>query len=111
LFSGGLKKQLGTRAPEPAEFLLAIAQNLEWAAGALRGNVAEPPGRVNIELASLVDTILEHQKEPLTQIELYEALDAACVDLPEDPEAFRLWLHRATKQGLVKGSRSKRQSR
>jgi len=110
MLSDGLKKQLGTKTPERTEFLHAIAQNLEWLGGALRGNMSEPPGRVNVELASLVDAILKHQKEPLTQMELYDALEAAGADLPEDPEAFRLWLHRAIKQGLVKGSRSMRQS-
>ena len=46
-------------------------------------------------------TGLEYQKEPLTQVELYAALQAAGADLPNDPEAFRLWLHRVRKQGLV----------
>ncbi len=66
------------------------------------------PGRVNVELAGLVDAIMKYQKEPLTQVELYDALKAAGAELPEDPEAFRLWLHRARKQGLVKNFRSSR---
>jgi hypothetical protein len=108
MFSGGLKKQLGTKIPERTEFLLAIAQNLEWLGGVIRGNLTEPPGRVNVELANLVDAILKHQIEPLTQVELYQALKAAGTVLPEDPEAFRLWLHRARKEGLVKLFRSVR---
>jgi len=38
---------------------------------------------------------------PVPQVELYAALQAARAELPRDPEAFRLWLHRARKQGLV----------
>ncbi len=102
MFSGGLKKQLGTKAPRPFELFWAIAQNLDWAAEMFRGNVTKPPGRFNVELASLADAILEHQTEPLTQVELYSALKSAGAVLPEDPEAFRLWLHRARKRGLVK---------
>ena len=74
----------------------------------LRGSVRKPPGKLNVELAGLGDAILEHQKEPLTQVELYEALKAAGAEVPEDPEAFRLWLHRARKQGLVRKLRSSR---
>jgi hypothetical protein len=40
-------------------------------------------------------------------MELYEALKAAGAELPEDPEAFRLWLHRARKEGLVRNFHSK----
>jgi hypothetical protein len=107
LFSGGLRKQLGTKKKlRRFELLWAIAQNMEWVTNMLRGNVKEPPGRVNVELANLTDAILEHQKEPLTQVELYEALKAAGAKVPENPEAFRTWLHRARKAGLVKNFRS-----
>jgi len=107
LFSGGLKKQLGTKKKlRRFQVMWAIAQNVGWVANMLRGNMTEPPGRVNVELAELVNAILEHQKEPLTQLELYEALEAAGAKVPEDPQAFRLWLHRARKQGLVKNLRS-----
>lgn len=108
LFSGGLKKQLGTKRPNFLQRLTAIAQNLEWMGDALRGDLKEPPGRVNVELAGLADEILEHQREPLTQVELYAALRAAGAEVPEDPEVFRVWLHRARKQGLVKNFRSSR---
>jgi hypothetical protein len=108
MFSGGLKKQLGTKIPNRAQFFGAIAQNLEFIAARMRGEDKEPPGRVNVELADLADAILGQQKEPLTQVELYEAMKAAGATLPEDPEAFRLWLHRARKQGLVKKFRSTR---
>ena len=109
VFSEGLKKQLGIKTPDLMQIFVAIAQNFEWAADLFRGNaVTEPPGRVNVGLADLADAILEHQKEPLTQVELYEALKAAGAELPEDPEAFRLWLHRARKQGLVKNFRTSR---
>jgi hypothetical protein len=107
-FSGGLKRQLGTKKPSLFKMFTALAQNLEWFGAALRGDLKVPPGRVNVELASLVDAILKHQKEPLTQMELYNALETAGAELPEDPEAFRLWLHRARKQGLVKNFRSSR---
>ncbi|HTA25962.1 MAG TPA: hypothetical protein VK763_20695 [Terriglobales bacterium] len=85
-----------------AKAFVAVAQNLEWAAGMLRGNFEEAPGRVNVELAGLADAIMERQTQPLTQVELYDTLKAAGAEVPEDPEAFRLWLHRARKQGLVK---------
>ncbi len=110
LFAGGLTKQLGTKTPSRFGFWWAIAQNLDWVADMLRGNVTEPPGRFNIELAGLADAILEHQKKPLTQVELYEALKAAGAKLPDNPEAFRLWLHRAKKQGLVKNFRLSRKN-
>ena len=57
-------------------------------------------GRLTVELASLANVLLAYQKKPLTQVELYAALKAARAELPEDSEAFRLWLHRARKQGL-----------
>jgi hypothetical protein len=105
LFSGGfLTKQFADQTPKQFELFWAIAKQLDWAAEMLRGNVTEAPGRHNVELANLVNAILEHQKSELTQIELYEALKAAGAQLPENPEAFRLWLHRARKQGLVKNS-------
>lgn len=107
-FSGGLKRQLGTKKPGLFKMFTALAQNLEWFGAALRGNLKAPPGRVNVELSGLVDAILKYQEEPLTQVELYDALKAAGAELPEDPEAFRLWLHRARKQGLVKNFRSSR---
>jgi hypothetical protein len=110
IFSGGLKKQLGTKKPTLFKVITAIAQKLEWVGAALRGDLKEPPGRVNVERAGLVDAILEHQKERLTQVELYEAVKAAGGEVPEDPEAFRLWLHRARKEGLVKKFRSSRMS-
>lgn len=110
-FSGVLKKQLGTKPAKRFEYFWAIARLLDWTAEVFRGNVTDLPGRVNIELASLTDAILEHQKEPLTQLELYEALKAAGTDLPDDPEAFRLWLHRARKQGLVKNFPSRSSKR
>ena len=64
----------------------------------------KPPGRLNVELASLTNAILAYQKKPLTQVELYAALQAAGAELPRDPEAFRLWLHRARKQDLVEAT-------
>ncbi len=102
IFAGGLKKQLGTKTPTMPELFVAIAQNLEWAADMLRGNVSEPPGRFNVKPADLVNEILKYQKEPLTQTELYEAVKAAGAEVPDDPEAFRLWLHRAKKHGVVR---------
>jgi len=110
LFSGAFKKQLGTKQLTLFKIFAAVAQNLEWVGTLLRGkgNLREPPGRVNVELANLVDAILKHQKEPLTQVELYDAVKAAGGEVQEDPEAFRVWLHRAVKDGLVKDYRSSR---
>jgi hypothetical protein len=110
LFSGAFKKQLGTKKPTLFKIFTALAQNLEWLGTVLRGkgNLKEPPGRVNVKLANLVDEILKHQKEPLTQMEIYQAAQAAGGEVQEDPEAFRLWLHRACKDGLVKNYRSSR---
>ncbi len=101
MFSGGLKKQFGTKTPSRSEFFTAIAQNLEWATDMFRGDVSEPPGRFNVKLADLVNKILKYQKKPLTQVELYDALEAAGAELPDDPEAFRVWLYRARRDGLV----------
>ena len=107
-FSGGLKRQLGTKKPGLFKMFTALAQNLEWFGSGSPRRLKVLPGRVNVELAGLVDAIMKYQKEPLTQVELYDALKAAGAELPEDPEAFRLWLHRARKQGLVKNFRSSR---
>jgi hypothetical protein len=106
LFGPLLKMQLRQLMRNPFGLFGFIAQNLEWLASGLRGKIKKPPGRENTELAALTDAILKHQKEPLTQVELYEAVKASGADLPEDPEAFRLWLHRARKDGLVKNYRS-----
>src|SRR5450631_3804092 len=94
LFSGGFKKQLGTKKPTLFKMFTALAQSLEWLGTALRGKgtLKDAPGRVPVELAGLVDAILTHQKEPLTPKELYYAVKAAGWEVPEDPEAFRLWL-------------------
>jgi hypothetical protein len=106
LFSGGLKKQLGPKTPNPFQLRRALAQNFEWIGSTLRGDLKETPGRFNVALAGLINKLLEHQKEPLTQFELYSALHAAGVELPEDFDAFRLWLHRARKAGFVNDSRT-----
>jgi hypothetical protein len=66
---------------------------------------AKRAGRLNVELASLANAILAYQKKLLAQVELYAAVQAAGAEVPRDPEAFRLWLHRARKQGLVTRSR------
>jgi len=106
--SSSLKKQFGTKKVSWFKMVSAIAQHLRWIGDVFRGEIKPEPGRVNVELASLVDAILRFQKEPLTQLELYEAVKAAGGKVPEDPEAFRLWLHRARKDGLVTRFRSTR---
>jgi len=53
--------------------------------------MGKPPGRLNVELASLANAILADQKKTLTQVELYAALQAVGADVPKDLEAFRLW--------------------
>jgi hypothetical protein len=111
LFSGGLKKQLGTKAPSRFQLLKAMAQNFEWFGTTMRGELKESPGRVNVARAELVNKILEHQKERLTQVELYDAVKAAGEVLHDDPEAFRRWLHRARQDGLVKASRTSEEDR
>jgi hypothetical protein len=106
LFGPLLKRQLRQIMRNPFGLFGLIAQNLEWLASGLRGKIRNSPGRENTELAALIDAVLKHQKEPLTQLELYEALKASGAEVPLDPEAFRLWLHRARKEGLVKNYRS-----
>ena len=106
-FSASLKKQFGTKMFSWLKMVSAIAQQLRWIGDLFRGEMKPEPGRVNVELAGLVDAICRFQKEPLTQVELYEAVKAAGGKVPEDPEAFRLWLHRARKDGLVTRFRSK----
>jgi hypothetical protein len=108
MFSSTWKKQFGTKKVGLFKMTSAIGQHFKWIGDLARGHVKPEPGRVNVELAGLVDTILRFQKEPLTQIELYEAVKAAGATVPEDPEAFRLWLHRARKDGLVTKFRSTR---
>jgi hypothetical protein len=106
LFRRALTRQFGTKKLGLLGLFGLIAQNLEWLAGTLRGKVRKPPGGEYADLAALIDALLEHQKEPLTQIELYEAVKASGAVVPDDPEAFRLWLHRARKKGSVKNYRS-----
>ncbi len=106
LFGSVLTRQIGTKKLSLLGLFGLIAQNLEWLAGTLRGKVRKPPGREYVDLAALVDALLEHQKESLTQVEIYEAVKASGAVAPNDPEAFRLWLHRARKKGLVKNYRS-----
>jgi hypothetical protein len=108
MFSSTLKKQFGTKKVGLFKMYRAISQHLRWIGDLFRGEIRPEPGRVNVELASLTDEILRFQKEPLTQIELYEAVKAAGGIVPGDPEAFRLWLHRARKDGLVTRFRSSR---
>jgi hypothetical protein len=88
MFSGALRKQLGTKTPNREELLAAVAQDLDWVADMLRGSIRKPPGKLNVELAWLADAILEHQKEPLTQVELYEALKAAGGSFPKIQRLF-----------------------
>lgn len=101
MFSSTLKRQFGTKKVGLLKMARAIAQHLTWIGDIFRGEIRPEPGRVNVELASLVDEILRFQKEPLTQLEVYEAVKAAGAAVPGDPEAFRLWLYRARKDGLV----------
>jgi len=106
LFGGVLTRQIGTKKLSMLGIFGLFAQNLKWLAGALRGKVRKPPGGEYADLAPLIDALLEHQKEPLTQVEIYEAVKASGAVVPNDPDAFRLWLHRARKKGLVKNYRS-----
>jgi hypothetical protein len=105
-FSEAWKRCFGAKTPNQFQVLRASAQNFEWFGSALRGDLKDPPGRVNVARAGLVNKILEHQKERLTQVELYDAVKAAGAVLHDDPEAFRRWLHRARQDGLVNGSRT-----
>jgi hypothetical protein len=105
-FSAAWKRCFGAKTPNQFQVFRASAQNLEWFGSALRGDLKEPPGRVNVARAGLVNKLLEHQKEPLTKTELYYALQATGADVPEDPEAFRRWLHRAQEDGLINDSRT-----
>jgi hypothetical protein len=109
MFSSTLKKQFGTKKVNWFKMATAIAQHLRWVGNMFRGEIKPEPGRVNVELANLIDAICRFQKEPLTQLELYDAVKAAGGKVPADPEAFRLWLHRARKDGLVKNYRSSRE--
>ena len=93
--------QFGKAVKDDRQFSIAIAQVLEWIGSVLRDRPEAPRGRVNVDLAKSVNAILKHQREKLTQRELYEALKEAGAELPEDPQAFRGWLHRARKSGLV----------
>jgi hypothetical protein len=110
-FSEAWKRCFGTKTPNQFQVFRASAQNLEWFGSALRGDLKEPPGRVNVVWVGLVNKILEHQKERLTQGELYDAVKAAGADLPDDPEAFRRWVHRARQDGLVNASRTREEDK
>jgi hypothetical protein len=83
LFSGVMKKQFGTKVPQRKELLAALAQNLEWIAGGLRGDLGKPPGRLNVELASLANAILAYQKQTPTQVKLQRSYFARFVPWPD----------------------------
>jgi hypothetical protein len=70
-----------------------------------RGQLVPPKGSQNLERADLVNFIREHERERLTWAELLEALQDAGANVPEDPEALRLWVWRAEGAGLVRPRR------
>ncbi len=70
-----------------------------------RGQLVPPKGTQNLERADLVNFIWEHERERLSWEELLEALRSTGADVPEDPEALRLWVWRAERGGLVRPRR------
>lgn len=70
--SSTVMKQFGTKKLGWfwLKMLSAMAQHANWIGDAVRGEVRPEPGRVNVELANLIDAILRFQTEPLTQLEI-----------------------------------------
>jgi hypothetical protein len=104
------KEQFGEQPLDQERMMILVAQTCEMIAQVCRGRFPERKGKFNLELIQLVKKIQEHEKETLTPDDLKEALAAAGVSVPEG-EAWRIWLWRARKSGLIPGTRRGRGQR
>ena len=94
-------KQFG---PEPLDWekkRILAAMCLEFVTGLLRGRVESPKGRINLELIKYINLLQEHQTEPLTDRDLWDALAHAGFDVPAVEHSWSVFLNRARKRGLV----------
>ena len=73
-----------------------------------REKVVPPKGKKNIERAELVQFIRSHQRGRLTWSEMADALRHARANVPEDPEALRLWVWKAERKGLLPSEKRQR---
>jgi hypothetical protein len=74
---------------------------LEFVAELLRGRVATPKGRINLELIKWINFLRKHQTERLTDRELHAALEYAGFALPIEEHSWAIFMNRARKRGLV----------
>lgn len=92
--------QFGTEPMDSPKIRALIAMILEFLAKFVRGRWELPKGRTNRELVAMVNVIYTHQIVRLTARELRAAVAHAGLFVP-DGETWRIWLHRARKNGLV----------
>jgi hypothetical protein len=99
------KMQFGPVTLTETEKRVLAAQFFELCAQICRGQILPPKGTQNLERADLVNFIWANERERLTWGELHLALQHAGVNIPEDPEALRLWVWRAQRKGLLPARR------
>ena len=100
LFGSMRRMQYGAEPLDRTKVFNLAGQFFEMLAQACRGRPRQNKGRYNLELIALVKMIQEHQTEKMSSEEIREALAAAGVSVPEG-EAWRIWLWRARKDGLI----------
>jgi len=94
-------EQFGNRPLDEKEALRLIAMSLEIVAKLLRGQWKPKKGRsTDVELLELVNLIQQQSSGKLTPQQIREVLRYAGIAAP-DHENWRVWLHRARRQGLV----------
>ncbi len=105
-FIGELKiMEFGSKPLDDSKCLLLAAQCFSVLAEICRGRVPQLKGKANVERAELTNLIFEHERRLLSWKEILDALQYARVNVPEDPEALRLWVWRAERERLVRPRR------
>jgi hypothetical protein len=92
--------QFGAEPLDSPKMRSLVALILEFLAKFVRGRWELPKGRTNLELIAIVNVINKHQIVRLTARELRAAVAHAGLFVPTE-ETWRIWLHRAKKNGLV----------
>ena len=102
LFETLQKMEFGASPVEETQRQALAAQLFRLCEQLCRGEILPPKGTQNLERADLVNFIREHEKARLSWEELRDALLYAGANVAEDPEALRLWVWRAEREGLVR---------
>lgn len=86
---------------------LLAAMCLEMTANLLRGRLIRRKGRSNRELIHILNLVQEHQKEPLTDRDLQDAVSYAGIAVPTEKHSWSVWLGRARKEGFIGKAKKK----